>query len=471
MDKKQLNRLLPLLLSVAAVVVLVPHLARPLWFDEALTILNFVMSPRVADVYWNYAIPNNHIFFTLLLRLEAEFLWLAGLGVPDLAWRSVSLAAAAIALTVMYRGWKRRCGSGPVFLVLLAFVFAPAFSLYAVAVRGYMLSFLTVLLAFEFSRGFLAGKRLYLLWYALASLAAVATIPTNLAALGAVALLTIPSQKRNVRGWLLTVILPPVLFLLFYLPLRTQLIHHLGLREGWPDGVRAALTVYTGFLIQLLPVILIACCGGKYRKRLKTAAVALMLLGPLLAAAVCRPYPFPRTFFAWWPLWLYLVAAGVHRAEAWRRCRRKRVSDLRFFYAVALMVLAWGLFLYGGQGRIIPGKELDDYFRPYYIVDYRPDETVGMTKDYPGRVYVSFGADPYPLLYYGLTRGMAAERWSFDGPRGRVSALDGCGLVILSRDEDPAAVARRFGIKELIQVGDNGYHRLYRPAVANSGVK
>lgn len=43
-------------------------LQRPFWFDEALTLMNFALLP-LEKIYSNYAIPNNHIGFTMLLHI------------------------------------------------------------------------------------------------------------------------------------------------------------------------------------------------------------------------------------------------------------------------------------------------------------------------------------------------------------------------------------------------------------------
>ena len=57
-------------------------LARELWFDEALTLLEFVTMPRAIDIYLNYPIPNNHIVYNLCLRFFSEvYTWFLPLSV------------------------------------------------------------------------------------------------------------------------------------------------------------------------------------------------------------------------------------------------------------------------------------------------------------------------------------------------------------------------------------------------------
>lgn len=65
---------MPLLIILGAYMWFVRgFLFRPLWFDEALTVLNFALAPNPAAIYLNYSIPNNQICYTFLLRLWIEF--------------------------------------------------------------------------------------------------------------------------------------------------------------------------------------------------------------------------------------------------------------------------------------------------------------------------------------------------------------------------------------------------------------
>ena len=48
---------------------LLPALERDLWFDEALTLMNFAMLPSATEIYRQYVIPNNQILHTILLHM------------------------------------------------------------------------------------------------------------------------------------------------------------------------------------------------------------------------------------------------------------------------------------------------------------------------------------------------------------------------------------------------------------------
>ena len=49
---------IPFIIAAAAIR---PVLQRELWFDEALTLLNFVLPLELEKIYFSYIIPNNQI--------------------------------------------------------------------------------------------------------------------------------------------------------------------------------------------------------------------------------------------------------------------------------------------------------------------------------------------------------------------------------------------------------------------------
>jgi len=84
------------ILAVAALTALMAGLDRPLWFDEAVSLMNFATLPY-SEIYTNYTIPNNHILFNMLLKS-----WLdnvaPSLSVGDVQFR---IPAVIIALTTI----------------------------------------------------------------------------------------------------------------------------------------------------------------------------------------------------------------------------------------------------------------------------------------------------------------------------------------------------------------------------------
>ena len=98
------------------------------------------------------------------------------------------------------------------------------------------------------------------------------------------------------------------------------------------------------------------------------------------------------------------------------------------------------------------GASGDDFFLGYYMrPEHCPSQTASQLTGFfaPGKlpdVYLSFNADPWPLMYYMLSRGFQAE-FLFDGPRGRVAALKNGTLIIINRSESAEAVSERFGVR------------------------
>ncbi len=95
-------------------------LFRELWFDEALTIGEFMQLPTIGAIYRNYVIPNNHIVYTIFLKLWNE-LYPSNLSL-DFYWRIFTALTAAITVAVIFERWRRRYGIITVALVLFALV-------------------------------------------------------------------------------------------------------------------------------------------------------------------------------------------------------------------------------------------------------------------------------------------------------------------------------------------------------------
>ena len=142
-----------LLAGVAACCLALEYFFRPLWFDEALT-LHFAYLPAPSVIYRSYVIPNNQILHTValhLLHLRA--------GVPVLWLRFFPLVCGGMTLFLLYRGFRRECGSLPMLTALGALAFSPPFPLYATALRGYMFAALLVTAAWLCGRKFaVSGK-------------------------------------------------------------------------------------------------------------------------------------------------------------------------------------------------------------------------------------------------------------------------------------------------------------------------
>ncbi len=450
-------------------------LFRPLWFDEALTVMEFMPLENPADIYWRYNIPNNHILFTLLLRAWNELTMMTGL-TGDFILRGLPLLINAAAFLVSFRIWKRRGGFMAATLILMVFVVSRPFEIYSMALRGYMLSFLLVTLGLECFRRWNETRKLrYCSWFFMIALAALATMPSNLLAFAAIALFFLPEKFREIfrPKFLLPALLPVVAFFCVYLPIWHKLMRNLALKEGWHDAFRAVLIVYSGWVYATLPLLLVAAIGmvwclRGHRFNFNYAGRVMIFLLPLMLWPVMRPYPFPRVFFSIWPVWLMLVLVGLRPVMSVIRRRWGWYRAGLMLMGLITMSCIWGVITRNlapeASKVIVANKGLDDYFWPYYIDigNYSPEATIRAVKKDSSPVYASFSADRYPLMYYGWLRGMEPSRWQFDIP-GRIQLQtlpEGC-LVILSSSEPPEITAARFhGTLTLWK--ENGYHYIYR---------
>jgi len=475
-DKRIRRLIVPAIVLCALFLHVSAYLNRDLWFDEALTYLNFARMGSVAEIYHSYVIPNNQIFYSI--ALHGWSMLLPG-GIDPAVWfRLLSFLFAAAALLLLYRRFRVRMGGGAVLLpVLVALAASVPFLIYGTAVRGYMLSALLVVLALDAALNFAARPG----WkpasfYALWSLAAVGTIPSNLLALAGVVLYALPlfgERFYRRRAFWIFALIPLAVFALFYLPIRKELLGCMALREGWSDGGRALLAVYAAFVYSFAMLLLpgLGALLAVFRKKFRWifGMRALIWLLPVPAALLLPVAPFPRVFFPLFPLWALLLAGGIRHLTA-RNCRLRRRWNFRVWIGgLTVAVLVWSFIAqrpslrerfslrYGGVGA-------DDYFYGYYLRDYRPSATAAEIADrFPGRplsFYASFAADPWPLMFYLLAAGVDVRDFRFDGPRGPVASLEPGMLAILRSDESPAPVETRFQ-RRLIPLFTSLNHKVY----------
>ncbi len=475
----KVTKLLPLLLGGGVLAVLLPYAGRALWFDEALTVLQFAVLPSAGAVYHAYVIPNNQIIHTILVRFFLE-------NVPDgvdLAyWLRLLpvLAALGTVLTLFFR-FRRTCGVWPLTAVLTAWILSPAFVIFGTALRGYMLSCLWIALALGAALDFAEnhGKREWGIW-AVTCLLAVGTIPTNLAGLAAVVLYVLPlwgqDFYRKKAFWLLA-LTPGLMLLLFYFPIASAFLKCCRLGEGWQNGLAAwqasALPLLVSFAVLLFPAVL----GTWYMVRRpgfrwEYSARGMIWLLPLMACLILPVAPFPRTFFPVWPVFIVLLASAVrHFGAGWFGLIRRRSAGAFFVLLIPGVVLWWCMTDFPGFRNAISsrcgGADGDDYVAPYFMhPDFTPrriaDEVRRMDPDLQLKLYCSFRSDPWSMLFPMLTTGFPGKYCVFDGPAGRVEWLPDGAFVLLHKEESPENFSRRFGGK-LEETGvQNARVRLFR---------
>ncbi|MDD2478261.1 MAG: hypothetical protein PHS31_00050 [Victivallaceae bacterium] len=463
MNIRRINFFLFAAVAVIAVqTILNQALFRDLWFDEALTFLNFAMLPDIAAIYKNYVIPNNQILFTVFLKYWSFYD--PGLMMPDLHMRLLSLIFAGSSLAVIY-SWHRYFSRCAVILTAVALALSLPFEIYAVALRAYMLSLFLLLLcisiAFRIERT--ANWRYYVAYF-FASLAAVAALPSNIVALGGIALWFMPLRKTTKQqklGWLMLAVLPILAMAMFYIPLTRQLRMILALREGWNNAFCAAIAFYAAFGLSFLP-LLITVRSQKTLSLLKTFAVIML---PLPFFLLRTPAPFPRIFFPYWAVLVLPLLSFLNLFLA--RNRHRKMVYPALAGAVLIWAIGMNVFRTELSNILTPQGAMDDYFYPSYArPNFQPHNTIRLLlKQYGNNlppIYVSFDADFYPLIFYGHLNGINPELWRFDNPHGKVESLPSNALVILSSSEHELKnFSERFGVHPTF-LFSSGFHRVYQ---------
>jgi len=438
-------------------------LFRELWFDEALTIGEFMYLPSIGAIYQNYIIPNNHIIYTICLRLWNE-LYISSFS-PDFYWRLFTVLTAAITVGIMFERWRKRYGMMTLALVLFAFSYSLPFEIYATAIRGYMLSMLWIVLSVEFARAWVFKAN----WrngtgYFIFSLLAVGTIPSNLLALAGIVIFFFPYFGfKKVFKWkfIYLATAPLAATALFYLPISSRVAEILKLHEGWIGKLNVVQVVYSSFIIAFLPLIIVALTGGiVYLSRKKNRNFLwglLIFLIPLIVVFLRDPAPFPRVFVTLWPLWILLLCAGLRHFIALCRIRKNHLFAVGFLLAACF---GWGMLCHSYRASLAMAfheePHLDDFYAPYYMAaEHKPWSLIQKIKKISGdnevSVYLSFNAEPCVITLYSRMAGIKSINWIFDKPRTKVSVLSpGTWIVIKKFEFDRGElenIKKRFGVK------------------------
>ena len=453
---------------------------RELWFDEALTIGDFMYLPTVAAIYHNYVIPNNHIVYTIFLKFWND-LYPSGISL-DFYWRLFTVLTAAITIWVIFERWRKRYGTITLALVLFAFTYSLPFEIYATAVRGYMLSMLWIVLCLEFARAWVRKPN----WrigtgYFMFCLLAVGTIPSNLLALAGIVIFLFPYFGfKKVLKWkfIYLATVPLAATAIFYLPISRQVAGILKLHEGWNSGFAVAKVVYSSFMIAFLPLIIVAAAGGiiylHRRKNRKFLWSLLIFIIPLVIVFLHSPAPFPRVFVTLWPLWMLLLCVGIRHFMASRVIRNQRLVTAGVLLTASIV---WGMFCHNYRAPLAKvfhnEQHLDDFFNPYYMTpEYKPWELVQKIKKFTDgneiSVYLSFNAEPYVIMLYGRMAGISPTRWIFDKPhpRGKVSNLTPGTWILIKTIElkrgELESIKKRFEIKLVKPLFQNGVYSVFQ---------
>ncbi|MBE6368709.1 MAG: hypothetical protein E7056_00930 [Lentisphaerae bacterium] len=461
--KKYLLPALPLLFAVLSAAT---ALKRELWFDEALTLLNFMLPLSFSEIYLTYPIPNNQIVFTLLLKIWDCFYFLPQLDMVFF-WRLLPLAAA-LGMAALLIALRRKTDDGelyPTVLVLSCLSVSGVFINYATALRGYSVSWLFAAAAlWGLYRIFNGNSAQGWLIYAASCLLAVGTVPTNLLMLVMAGVYAMPwMQEKFWRDRRFYAVFGVILLALivFYAPIARQFLATFKLGEGF-SGRGGAILMVLGMYLSVFGLPLLLAPWGISLKERRNILRWLLWLMPIATILILHRAPFPRVFVPVLPILAMTVIDGVRAVinSKWRNFHRTVYFITVICFQILMIPTGFAVAEYAQLSRYE-----DDFFHPWYMLPrYQVSDTARQLTRFPAdqTIFASFNSDPMPIIFYLLQQNdPPLKNFHSDLPFNSVKNLPGNSIVILRKDEDPAACGKRFnGTLDLIH--QTRSHNIFR---------
>lgn len=426
-------------------------LSRPLWFDEALTVLNFALLDTPEKIYHSYIIPNNQILHSIFLHW-----WIKIFSFDFL--RIFPFLCGIFCLFFLWQ-LRKKSGSTATFVTLAVLSFSYPFAVYGTALRGYMLAAAAVAGgAWMVTRYLDSGKNSFLAGWFIFSLLGVGTMPGTLAGLAGAMLYAMGYCRWTIfKQWRLYLagIMPLAAFVIFYLPIKENLLRCAALGEGWKDGSAMLLALAMGIAFTNLPFIITAVLG-KLKPFVFSPKIFHLLIWilPVPAAYIFKVAPFPRVFFPLFPIFTLVLADGIKDflALMWHK-RGKKYAETILLILMAASMLWAGLCRFETFREKLaslhpcPGGQEDFIDCHFTRHTFSPRFTAQKFKEYfpnAPAVYATFDSDPWALMYAFMENGITAKVL-FDGPGGKFPGIP--RVAIKHVNEDNAVLENRFSCR------------------------
>ncbi len=463
--KKSQNSILlliiPVILTCSALSI---YLYRPLWFDESLTLMNFVVGKSLSQIYRSYIIPNNQIIYTMCLSLWTQLTNLTGMNF-DFASRLLSGFFSVASIAALYFGFKRQSGGARgIYFLLLNLCCSVPFLLYGTAVRGYQLSFLLLILL-TWSVKNITRKITWknILAYTVLSLLLLGTIPTNLLGIGMAVGLFMPELWGKWKRIAALAIIPFAMFAVFYFPIWNKFLQVCNLGEGLTDRFSAIIVPYIAFLLNysIIAIIgtwgwILACKKRKIRyTNLFRLCAALLWLLPCIILKVA---PFHRVFYPCFAILLIMTGMGLKHWFYLLYLKLQKNSQKSALFIISILIIGNFFLLKNNNNAQKIQKFLnltpmtDDLFQPYYFNDefFPPSVIRKINEGYINHVnlvFLTFEADSRALYFYATFGGRDNRKYILDGPQFKVNFLPFRSLIVLPRNGDIQKYIKRFNLQ------------------------
>jgi hypothetical protein len=480
------------LLTIAALIVplalCVSRLGLDLWYDEAYT-LEFYVSRGFREIITTYIDPNNHVFYSLILR---PFYMLSD---ADGVLRLPSLLSSAATLLLVSRLAARHVSPAAAALVVLWLGLNQMFLIHTMQVRGYSLSMSLGAALFAYAVRPSIRCRWFLHVGAIAGMACLLyTIPTNLLFLGPLCAAALVNAWLTERRFRLVAFegirwaIGGSLALLFYSPILRLVLAQRGAPSDWGEGPRTLVRIvhaasrgapwlWIGVALGLPLWWLRVRRDRPPRFLVLPTALALAGLGPfLLQSALRLEVPHDRSFCPILPIWA-LTGGWLlwEMLEAISRAMRRPLSHARVALVGGLGITAILLprvLSYPARLAAIRDQTFvqDGYFC-YYAADFHPSRVVEYLKGILGKersYMVLWDRRGFCTLpHYFIRAGVPCTKLDFDDTRRCIANL----YYVVPKQAVLEDVSEQCGVsveelRRAQEICNLGFYRVYRTPVS-----
>ena len=494
-----------LLIGIACLVLVLPHMADQIWFDEALT-LTYFSTPHVSHAFTRYDAPNNHVLFSAILSLWQR---LPGM-VTSFHYRLLPAAGFAAAACLLFSAARRVLALPGALIASALFATSHVTLNFAAQLRGYAPSWVPVAAGtLLLIRHMKTPGRWAAFGYSACAIIAVGIIPTNILAFGILAgwaglHLIVSGGWRKREGllrlaWLVTV---PFVGLIWYVAILKDLWHHAQTYHTPFTAIGVTGHFLQSTLMDLWWLAPVAAVGMvkliqeamRETSWAMTGARMQLLLLPvcigvtMLFLSVSRSVPFARTLVPILPIWFLALAFPTAKTLAACEKWRPNLGSTLAVLVVGALLLTARVREASGAGyteRVPPTHRAQDLYDLYYHQGFRPAQTVSWLKQNVNprtSLLLMDGADVGTLRFYHqiyrLDLPYLASGTPGITPEVVRRACSGREIYLLSYcDEEAREVLKRFqelaprslsAMTAPAQIQRTGFFRVYRCAARGS---